>query len=99
MNVRIESASAEPIDVTLIAAIDPTGTPPSFQVTLSTVTTPTGSWSNGSWLTAWDTSGRLTARTPTVGAAGTLVVVEGGEYTLWVKWGTVVKRAGTITVD
>jgi hypothetical protein len=98
MNVQIESASAEPVDITLIAATDPTASPPAFQVTAATVTTPAGAWSNGSWLTTWDTTGRLKARTPTVGAAGTLVVVEGSEYTLWVKWGTVVKRAGTITV-
>lgn len=97
-NVTIESASAEPVDVDLVAASDPTGDLPEFQLTTTGVSTPTGSWVDGSWLTSW-TTGRMTARTPTIGAAGTLTVVEGERYTLWVRWGTVVKKACIVTVQ
>ena len=99
MTILIESASAEPVDVSILADSDPTLSNPSFELTLSTIDTPTGSWSNGTWETAWDaTTSRLTARTPTVGAAGVLAAAEGTDNTLWIKWGTVVKRAATITV-
>lgn len=99
-NVVIESASTEPVDVDIVAAADPTATPPDFQVSLTTVTTPVGSWSAGTWTTTWDaTTKRLTARSPNVGAAGTLVVVQGSRYTLWIRWGTVVKPAATIIVN
>lgn len=98
--IIIESASAEPADVNLTAAADPTATPPDFQVSLTTVVTPVGSWVAGSWLTTWDaTTKRLTARTPTIGAAGQLVVVQGSRYTLWIRWGTVIKPAATVIVN
>ncbi len=98
-NVVIESASAEPVDVDLIAAGDPTGDLPEFAVTLEGVTSPASGWVDGVWLTTWTDSGRLTARTPTIGAAGALTVVEGERYTLWARWGTVVKPAATIIVN
>lgn len=99
MIIRIESGSAEPVDVSIRADSDPTAAVPAFELTAATVTTPTGSWSNGTWETAWDaTSKRLTARTPTIGAAGTLAAAEGTENTLWIKWGLVVKRAATVVI-
>lgn len=99
-NVVIESGSAEPVDVDLTAAADPTSTPPDFQVALTTVTTPVGAWVAGSWESSWDaTTRRLTARTPTIGAAGALAVVEGSRYTLWIRWGTVIKSAATIITN
>lgn len=98
--VIIESGSSEPVDVDITAATDPTATPPDFQVSLSTVTTPVGAWVAGTWTTTWNaTTKRLTARTPNIGAAGSLVIVEGSRYTLWIRWGTVVKPAATVIAN
>lgn len=98
--VVIESGSAEPVDVDITAAADPTATPPDFTVTLIPVTTPTAGWVAGSWTTTWNaTTRRLTARTPTIGAAGSLVIVEGSRYTLWIRWGTVIKPAATVIAN
>jgi len=95
--LTIESGSAEPIDVVIKATADPTGGDAEFQVTTLDTTTPSGSWSAGTWQTAYDsTTGKVTARTPTVGASGTLAITEGVTYQLWIRWGTVVKRAARI---
>jgi len=96
--IPIESASAEPLEVTVTAKTDPTGSAVEFQVSSTTVTTPAGSWTAGSWDSSWDaTTRKATALTPTIGAAGSLIIVEGQTYQLWVRFAsTVVKRARLI---
>jgi hypothetical protein len=95
MSISIESSSAEPALVTVATTTDPTGTPPDFQLSALTVTTPVGSWVAGTWTTTW-AAGKVTAQTPTIGAAGALVIVEGSRYNLWMRWGSVVKLATTV---
>lgn len=95
----IESASIEPIDVTIRTVADPTGTPPSFQVTISGASTPVGTWINGAWVGAWNaTTTNISAVTPTIGAAGAAIVTVEGSYSLWIKWGSVIKRVNSLIV-
>ncbi len=97
--LQIESASIEPVDVTIKSVADPTGSLPTFSVTATNVTTPPGPWIDGSWDGAWSaTTKRISAVSPTLGATGAGVVVAEGRYTLWIKWGTVVKAVGTLIV-
>ena len=93
--IVIESATAEPAHVFVTALTDPTATPPDFQITAQDVTSPTGSWVAGSWVGSWSAT-RVTAQTQTIGATGQLVAAEGTRFTLWIRWGTVVKKACTV---
>lgn len=90
----IESASAEPVLVTVFWYVDPTGSTPEFQVTLPDVTSPDGgSWENGSWHDTWSSkTKRVSALSPNVGDGATLDASEGSDYVLWLRAGTVVKR-------
>ena len=98
--VCIESTTAEKVEVFVDTPEDPTGAAVEYEITLDTVASPTGSWSAGSWESTWDsTTERATTWTPTIGASGTLTVVEGNTYTLWVRFSsTVIKAAATIIV-
>ena len=98
--LQIESASIEPLDVTIKSVGDPTSSLPSFQVTSLEITTPVASWVNGTWDGTWDaTTKRVGAVTPTIGATGAGIEVAEGNYSLWIKWGTVVKLVGRLRVS
>lgn len=98
--VAIESVSIETLTVTVRASADPTGTTPKFAVTVpkAGVTSPS-TWGDGSW-GSWDSDAKTApATTPTLGASGADVELdEASTYTLWLRIGAVVQRAGTITV-
>jgi hypothetical protein len=100
--LRIESGSAEPVLSICEAPTDPTGQAVEFQMTDCDATTPTGSWTAGSWHAdyPWNPTVREAgAQSPTIGAAGDLVATEGNIYNLWVRYsGTVVKKAAIITM-
>ncbi|MEO6572094.1 MAG: hypothetical protein ABIO83_11175, partial [Ilumatobacteraceae bacterium] len=73
---QIESATIEPVDVIIKAAADPTGALPTFQVTSTTATTPTGTWVAGTWSGTWSaTTKRVAVISPTLGATGAGIVV------------------------
>ena len=97
--ITMESASSEQFDIPIRSEDDPTGAAVEFELTLTTVTSPTGSWTAGTWPGTWDSgSKRVTARTPTIGPAG-LVVAEGSSYWLWIRYSsTVIEKAGRIGV-
>lgn len=99
---EIESESVEPLLVEITSDEDPSGTDPAFQLTSLDTTSPTGSWEDGEWDTAWNaTSQRITAQTPTIGKTGTatLELTEGVRYILWIKWGSVIKRAAYVSTS
>jgi hypothetical protein len=81
----VHDEAAVSIDVDSRFTPDPTSTPPEFALTPAGSSNPTG-WVAGGWSTAWDASTRLvTATTPTIGGAGSLVVAPGNTYRLWQK--------------
>lgn len=97
----IEHTTLESVMVPVKTSGDPRGTPPQFSITTTDVTDP-GAWVNGSWLGEWsEQSGRVMAISPQVGAAGSLVTVEGETHQLWIKWSVAgdepIKKCGTIT--
>ncbi len=82
--LTIESATSEKLGVVIRTKGDPSGTPPSFAV--GTGTDP-GTFANGTWSGSWDsTTGEIEALTPTIGAAGTLVVAGATDYRLYARW-------------
>lgn len=85
--IPIEAASLERVPLSVWSRVDPTGTAPEFVVTVSTATSPSGTWVAGTWDGAWDSAtGRVEALSPTIGAAGALAITEAGRYILWVRW-------------
>lgn len=97
----IESASAEQLLVKVQTVSDPTGGAVEFQADLASSGrgSPSGSWVAGSWNGTYNaTTQRVEALTPTVGVAGSIVVAEGADYHLWMRFGTVVKLAGMFRV-
>ena len=96
----LESASAEPLRVVLQTRSDPTGAAVEFQVSSGARSSPSGVWVAGSWDGTWSNkTGRVAALSPTIGAAGSLVVVEGTDYLLWIRYSvSVVKRCGLFLV-
>ena len=96
---QIESASAEPVRVVLVTGTDPTGSAPEFNLTTGDRSDPGDTWAAGSWVSGWAArTGRVEAQSPTIGVAGVLPVVAGETYLVWIRYGTIVKRAGTLEV-
>ena len=97
--ISIESASVEPVDVFLVTEADPTEAPPSFQVTADGVRSPVdGGWVEGEWVGAWSET-QIEAQSPSVGGlAAAIPIPSEGNFTLWIRWGTVVKRAAVLHV-
>ena len=82
--LTLYAATVESVEVDIETDADPTGTAPTFALSAKGASAP-GSFSAGSWTTSYSTSGKTTARTPTLGSAGTLVIASGSNYDLWVK--------------
>ncbi len=81
----IESTTSERVNVEVTTTADPTGALPDFAVT--TTDTEPSSWVAGSWDGTWDsTTGKVDAKSPTVGAGASLVVAGGTDYDLWIRW-------------
>lgn len=71
-------------DIPLRTPTDPVATPPEFSIS-STADTP-GTYAAGSWSSSWDSTTKYTtAVTPTMGTGGTLPLIAGTTYDLWVK--------------
>lgn len=83
--VELYAATVESVEVDIETDADPTGTAPTFALSAKGASAP-GSFSAGSWTTTYSsTTNRTTARTPTLGSAGTLVIASGTTYDLWAK--------------
>ena len=78
------AATVEALEVDIYTDADPTGTNPQFALSAKGAAAP-GTFSSGSWTTAYPSSGWTTARTPTLGSGGTLVIASGSSYSLWAK--------------
>jgi hypothetical protein len=112
--VTLEAPTAESLHVDIKSTATPVGTAPGFALTAAgTRATVATSYTAGTWATAYGTilddtgasvtsAGETTARTPTIGVAGTMTVASGTRYWLWVKTvagsETAVELAGTIVV-
>jgi hypothetical protein len=81
--VTLHAATLERIEVPIRTTADPTATAPDWSLTAPNATAP-GSWTAGSWNGTW-ANGRATAVSPTIGAAGQLVVASGANYRAWVR--------------
>lgn len=84
---EIHNEAAASLDVTLRVTPDPSSSTPQFALSAKGTNTP-GTFSNGAWRSGstWSsTTGQIVATTPTIGAAGTLVVAAGSSYNLWYK--------------
>lgn len=83
----LESATAEALRVTVVSRADPTGTNPNFEMLVHTATSPTGTWSAGTWDGSWDpVSGEVSAITPVIGTGQTLDLTENQFHKLWMQW-------------
>ncbi len=82
--VTLYAATVESVEVDIETDADPTGAVPQFALSAVGAVAP-GTFSNGTWSTTYASTGRTTARTPTLGSAGTLVIASGSTYELWVK--------------
>jgi len=76
------AATVEALEVDIYTNADPTGTAPTFALSAKGASAP-GTFSAGSWTTSYASTGWTTARTPTLGSAGTLVIASGSTYDLW----------------
>ena len=84
---EIHDEAAASLDVTLRVTPDPTASTPQFALSAKGTNTP-GTFSSGAWKSGstWSsTTGQIVATTPTIGAAGTLVIAAGSSYWLWYK--------------
>ena len=96
----VESASAERWWAALRVPSDPTGTVPEFQVSSGARSDPDGSWSEGRWSSAWDSStGRIEVESALLGAGQDLDVTEGEIVDLWVRWGPVDGETPVLLVE
>ena len=84
--VNLYAATVESLEVPIGTTSSPTATDPQFALSATSAVTP-GTFSTGSWAEAYGatTTGFTTARTPTLGGTGTLVITSGSSYLLWVK--------------
>ena len=83
---EIEHTTTEIMEVPIVSRLDPTGGAVEFQMTAHNVTSPTGSWTAGSWNGSWNsTTGKVTALSPIIGS-GSFALTEGTLYKLWVRW-------------
>jgi hypothetical protein len=101
--IDIESTTSERLIIPVTTTEDPTAAVPEFQLTTGDRGDPTGTWEPGTWGSAWDPdNGRIDAESPTVGAAGVLVIAQGERYDLWIRWTVTgespVKRVATLNV-
>ena len=96
-NVELEHTSVEKLTVTIRSDTDPTGSAVEFEMTAASATSPTGSWTAGTWDTTWNaTTLRVGSLTPAIGGAG-FALTEGERYRLWVRFSsTVIKLAAGI---
>jgi len=79
------AATIESLEVPIETNSDPTGAPPQFCLTSTSASAP-GTFSAGSWVGTYNADTQLTtARTPTIGSAGSLTIASGQSYSLWVK--------------
>ena len=84
--LHLDAATLETVKDTVTTSADPRGTPPDWSLTAADATS-AGAWVPGSWSGDWsETSGRATALSPQIGAAGALVLAEGNTYKLWIRW-------------
>lgn len=106
-DIHLDSATTlETIDVTIEVDADPTAATPQFVLAAVGAAAPGSGWQDGSWVTvsAASAAGRrvATARTPTIGDAGTLVVASATRYQLWWRVTTLgetpVRKAAVIAV-
>ena len=81
--LTLYAATVEAVEVDIETNADPTGTAPTFALSAKGASAP-GTFSAGSWTTSYSSSGVTTARTPTLGSAGTLVIASGTTYDLWI---------------
>lgn len=83
--VTIYAASVESVELPIGTNADPTGTAPAFALSTVDAVAP-GSFTNGTWVGSYDTvTEQTTARTPTLGSAGSLTLASGTDYKLWAK--------------
>lgn len=83
--VTLWASTLESVEVPIITDVDPTGAAPQFGLSTSTSTPPT-TYETGAWSGTWDASTkRTTARTPTLGANGTLPITASTTYVVWAK--------------
>jgi hypothetical protein len=84
MSETLFAATVEALEVDIYTDADPTGASPQFALSAKGASAP-GTFSAGSWTTSYASTGWTTARTPTLGSAGTLVIVSGTTYDVWAK--------------
>ena len=90
--IDVESSGLRRLPVEVRAQLNPTTTPPEFSLTTGRRADP-GAWFPGVWASAWSAlDGRVDAWTPTIGDAGTLLVVSGTIYDLWIRYATAVDQ-------
>jgi len=81
------TTGSESLDIKTEFDPDPSAATPQFGIGTST-TTPPGTYVDGAWKSGstWSaTTGRIDATTPTIGAAGGLVIAAGATYHIWSK--------------
>lgn len=81
--VTLYAATLERLEVPVRTTADPTLTSPDWSLTALNATAP-GAFAAGSWSGTW-INGRATAVSPTIGAAGQLVVASGSSYRVWLR--------------
>lgn len=81
--VELFAPTVESLEVGLYCSSDPTGTAPGFLLTAEgTMATTGSSFTSGTWVGSYGSDGWTTARTPTIGTAGSLTATA-GRYWLW----------------
>lgn len=98
--LSLEHTTVETLPTTITSRLDPTGDTVEFNMTAATLTSPSGSWTAGTWNGTWNsTTGEVVALSPLIGS-GAFVLTEGTFYKLWVRWvhgsETIVALAATI---
>ena len=84
--ITVESATVEAVKVTITTRLDPTADAIEFQLTDNNTTTPTGSWTGGTWDGTWSAvTGKVSAFSPPIGGTGFLLT-ERTHHKLWVRW-------------
>ena len=112
-SVTLTAPTLESLNVDLFASASPVDTAPGFAITAEgTLVTAATSYTAGSWATAYGTvlvgtasvadPGWTTARTPTLGVSGAIVIASGSRYWLWAKTSVgsevAIERVGTLVV-
>jgi len=83
--VTLYAATVESVELPIKVNSDPTATVPYFALSATSAVAP-GTFFAGTWVSSYDSTTDLTtARTPTLGSAGSMVIASGSDYSLWVK--------------